>query len=168
MTLKRSTSVIPAYDHIVNPCGKGGCGKTPGGSHGRCSEEWIYCVSDGECALVLRVFSGIYLYDHPRRPSEGGYISVHHSFPTCSEQLISADTRDCTFVDAGKCFTGGYNSSLAATEFWADFGHKDVKEQPEDFWSALEAKWEEVRPKERFDRTHKICDCCKGSGVVER
>lgn len=117
--LKRTFFKRPGYDCIRNPCGKNGCGTNPGSGHGVHCEEWVFVVSDGQRALCLEVWSGIYpdsvpassVHDMSRYPV-GAYLCAHLSFPSERDQVLDAP-RECEYVDGGRCWPITYSISSA-------------------------------------------------------
>lgn len=134
--MERRTESKPGYD-----CRRE-CKHEPKREHGIHCDEWWFAVVDGGHALSLTVFSGIYpesvdsstLY-RSTRECAGSAMAWHHADPSGDE---------CEYVEGGRC-TGGV-TFVHAADFWEAWGHPSAGlEQPETFWSALEAKlWEVV------------------------
>src|SRR5271170_3484345 len=138
----RRVIVRPGYDCIRSPCGKNGCGKDPGASHGIHCDEWIYVVSSDsdDCALSLLVFSGVWPESVPTsarfamKMPRGADLSLHCSFPTDDGD----ESRACDWVRGGRCWLHG-GSSIGAMDFANEFFVKeDAKDQKEPFWVAME------------------------------
>lgn len=169
--LRRIVETRPGYDCIAKPCGTRGCGTTPGASHGRHGDEWVYVVTDGAFALSLVVFTdnlnGGKLPGSGSRYPVGADLSAHANRPTSEEQIKEgAAGEECAYITEGRCF-GGWTSGLAASDFLKEHGFSEEREQNEGFWRALEAKWSEIRSYVEQNRPAvKQCECCKGEGVV--
>jgi len=153
---RRATQVIPSYDH-----------GREGGIH--CA-EWWYTVSDGECALVLVVFSN--RYDHRERdekPAWGTDLTLHVPWPTDLASIRSASAgAKCEYVEGGRCWTP-YSGCLVADELFKAQG-VDALEQPDAFWGALRAKAAELIADAKTKRARlehvRRCSECMGRGVT--
>lgn len=64
--LQRIVRVRPAYDCIVQPCGRNGCGERPGASHGRHNAEIHFILRSERAEIVLSVGTGWDLPETPR------------------------------------------------------------------------------------------------------
>lgn len=153
MPIKRHSERVPGYDCIRNPCGRGNCGKTPGGSHGIHCDDWIYVVSDGDLALSLTVFSGIFPYSVPEDTVAnlrsiypmGADLSLHVGFVVPGNDWGDDDGQECPWVAGGRCYHGAYYSTaLGARGFWNEHAGRDCGfVQPESFWMAMERAFRE-------------------------
>ncbi len=142
--LTRTSRLTPGYDCIRHPCGKRGCGTNPGSSHGICSDQWCFVVSDGHSALTLEVSSGKYPDSVPatvKREPEGATLTIHSPVPL--HEGNSAD--ECERIPGGKCYSDGWFG--AARDMFLESGAPTF-EQPEKLWLALEAWFaENVAPR---------------------
>ena len=155
---RRFTQVVPAYDHR----------SAGGGVHGA---DWIYVVSDGECALVLCVFSNRRDGAAPgeRRPAEGAYLRLHVPWPMSLDHVRRDwPGEECAYTETGRCFAAS-GSCLAADDLFKAHGVDDL-EQQETFWNALRAKAEEWIADARATRGRlagvRRCAFCGGRGVT--
>ena len=146
-------------------------GKRPGSQHGWSDDDWLYTVSDGEVALTLRVFSNEYRNEpYPgsaERKIRGASLDAHVGWPTEAEAIRTGfEGRECEYLTGGRCWSG-FSSSLQADEFFVAQGAPRF-EQPERFWTALEARLIEIAAKARAERLTCVrCIHCDGTGVVE-
>jgi len=145
---RREVIVRPGYDCIRNPCGKNGCGKSPGAGHGIHCDEWVYLVrgDEGDCTLSLLVFSGVWPVTVPTAAlgtiafPRGADISLHCSFPTGDDDDAG---RECEWVRGGRCWLYG-STSLGAMDFMKEFFVMEHgKDQREPFWRAMEDRFTE-------------------------
>lgn len=154
---RRATQIIPSYDHRAE--GKG--------IH--CA-EWWYTVSDGECALVLQVFSN--RYDHrerDERPAWGTDLTLHIPWPTDIASIRNGYAgTNCEYVEGGQCWLA-FRECLGADDLFKAHG-VDALEQPETFWDALRAKAVEwiAEAKAKRARLEHVARCptCAGRGVT--
>jgi hypothetical protein len=150
----RQVIVRPGYDCIRSPCGKNGCGKDPGASHGVHCDEWVYVVRDDGCALSLLVFSGVWPATVPAmsldsmRFPRGADISLH--CPFSPEWDEDEKGRECEWVRGGRCWLH-VTTGLGGMNFVNSFFVKEhSKEQQEPFWRAMEDQFKEwVEPVRR-------------------
>jgi hypothetical protein len=178
--MKRWRRDIPGYDCLYRPCEKTPpC--TPGNSHGIHCEEWSYGViaADGQTALTLLVYSGIYPRSIPRahwrngppvpeKPVGAGFF-FHQAFPSQEEEIRTGDlgANDCELVKF-HCYRRAF-SILYADEFWQRYAA--FINDPSPFWKALEEqfiKWDTAARAERADRFWTRCACCDGKGLVAK
>lgn len=141
--MKRVSRKEPGYDCVRHPCGKYGCGTSPGSSHGIACETWHYAVVDERTALTLQVMSGVFpdsvpddvgMLEYPM-PT---YIHLHASFPAANDPV----EQECEFL--GQCRIAAWGIGSAA-ELWDQAADKDRGfEQPESFWLALEERCREL------------------------
>jgi hypothetical protein len=162
------------------------------GDHGVHCEEWFFAVIDRDyhAALECEVWTPFYPdtvdprdYIHTilaQPPFRGIRLSFHFGFPTCAQDVRSADERlDCKYI--GTCFSEcagstTYVEKLVATTFlWLDVGvhtHLPSESQPK-LWAALEQELQSLIVKaEQARRTDgdlkwKLCEKCCGNGLVE-
>jgi hypothetical protein len=170
--LRRIVETRPGYDCIAKPCGERGCGTSPGSSHGRHGDEWVYVVTDGDFGVSLVVFTdnlnGGKLPGRSTAYPIGADLSGHTSRPAYEDQIRKGESgQACAYLDGGRCFSC-WTSALAASEFVAEHGISEEREQNEGFWRALEAKWSELRAHVDSNRPRvRRCACCHGSGIVD-
>lgn len=169
--MKRWAYVQPGYDCIATPCGVGGCGTRPGSSHGQHCDDWVYIVApdEGDCALALVVFSGVYPRG-PRREAHGADLTLHASWTNDREQIRDGVAgEECQLLGGAPCYRV-WSSALHADEFWREYGAPGgALEQPESFWRGLEQRCESLAIRardERADTRWRQCPCCKGAGTV--
>lgn len=167
----------PGHDCVRHPCGRGLCGVTPGGSHGIGCEMWNYVVSDGDVAILLPVFSGVFPESVPKSTRDdlnrihAGVMQVHASFPIDRESMTRAPKSEkCEWLDGKPClYIESYG--LHAEELLKTIGVPNSFERPEPWWVALEA-WlakeaAELRT-QRADLLWERCNACDGCGTVAR
>ncbi len=165
-TLARFARVEPGHDCYHFPCGKGDCGRTPGGNHGVRDDCWHFAVSDGAVALSFWVFSGIYPDTVEGRQSHNlqraGIMHVHRSLPFDEEQVRSGyDGAPCDYLPGG-CFAND-GTALGARDFLAELGARFW--EPEKFWQALEVEWDSLQKPPPL--SVKRCSRCDGAGLVD-
>ena len=133
--MERLTFQRPGYDCRTK------CVHEVKGDHGIHCDEWWYVVKDGDVAVSLNIFSGIWPKTAPHVPSAldpdrwpmAADLTVHVAFPV---DEYSQEERECQWVEGGKCY-GCHSSTLWAADFYKKHG-VDKYEQPESFWLALE------------------------------
>lgn len=172
----RKTITRPGYDCVRHPCGKHGCGTHPGSNHGIHCDDWVFVVSEGDLALTLTVFSGIFPASVPivaRRAITypmGADITLHVGFPSTAEEMLGKESRECEHVSTGRCFGMRFSTSLGARDFVEEWFDKwKGTDQSEMFWLAMErrfADWAKEARDGRCDTTHKVCPKCEGIGIV--
>ena len=145
-------------------------------------EEWRYSVvaDDGLTALNLIVRTAMYPATATRaiglaksKPIEervyGATLSLCCAFPTNKETLLVENWGDeCTLV--GRCTAFGVTYT-GAHEFIKKYGNPNQSEQYDEFWTALEARCVEMSAQAhmvRVDLKFEKCECCSGTGIVER
>lgn len=172
--LLRLFEVQTGYDCFESPCGKGQCGKRPGGSHGRHGDEWVYTVTNGLFAVSLRVYTDRLrgmrnekLLRLDGKGSSGAVLDAHSSTPTTEDQIREGRKGvECQYIEAGRCF-GGFSGYRVADEIFSEHG-RDTQEQTEGFWEALEAKWRSLRASVEADLPSVVrCTYCEGAGVTK-
>jgi hypothetical protein len=159
--MKRSSTVIPGYDHVRNPCGKT-C------IHGIHGDEWLFAVADGDLALVLRVYSGVYPPSVPFRVADPAYpmgvdLDLHSATPTGDSVRDPGDGSPCEWVEGGRCWSGGRASVSTADALFKEHGARTI-EQPESFWLEMERRLREARAAPQFRQ----CSHCAGKGIVPK
>lgn len=177
MNVERITYSSPGHDCISNPCGKNGCGTSPGASHGIGSETWCFSIVDREAGLALsfRVFTSKYpeSVPHHRRAKtgmpRGAGVALHSAFPIREDDIRSGGAPEaCELL--GKCYAGdvGYlvGDNRLMPHFLEAYG---IDGQSEAFWGALTALFSEWSSTEDvvLARTAMRCACCNGTGIVQ-
>ena len=184
--LTRFFTLTPGYDCIRQPCGKNGCGSSPGSSHGISSDKWRYAIGDGLVAVSLLVFSGNFPATVPRsryidgQVARGVQVDVHTAFPTKRNILRRAGAAaeagsDCEYVESRRCFgfgcDGEHSTVSFAETFFASHGHGAHDEQPESFWQAFAGLWDRLAGRAyaaRVDDKFEQCPRCAGAGTVAK
>lgn len=185
MKPERISTRTPAFDCILHPCGRNGCGTYPGSNHGRHSEEWRYIVRTEDVALSLLVYSGFFLpetvrtdpsyYQHEK--PRGAGLHLHLTFPVDREDLrLSRTMKPCDALAGGRCFAGDsfthykYDPIVVAMTVSDPVQARDF-DQPESFWKVFEGVFDELFEKvqfERVDTDFERCPACDGLGTVAK
>lgn len=169
--VRRVSLVQPGYDCVRHPCGRNGCGTSPGANHGIHGDEWHYAVVGDAAALSLSVFSHVFPPSVPREPPFrdlpplGVTLTLHTRFPVEETDVRTGSTAPCTWL--GRCYSDE-GSGLEAEAFFREHG-ASAYAQPEPFWlaleRALEARVEGARAASAATRVVQ-CPTCAGTGLV--
>jgi hypothetical protein len=103
-------------------------------------DDWIYAVHDGQLALSLVVFSGVF---PPTVPADTSGVFTWPKAATlmlCEKHHdeVEGESRECFFL--GRCMIISDWCSYAQ-EVWSTCGGKTSYEQEEGFWRGLEAEF---------------------------
>lgn len=142
--ITRIHELVPGFDCIAKPCGRGGCGERPGASHGIHCDEWIYGINDGQVAVALRVFSGIYPKSvaQNRTRLDGTCVQVDGHTAFRIEGQGPSDDLECCWLAAGRCYPQRFSLS-GADDIYRSFQPLEQFEQPAEFWARLESWWQD-------------------------
>lgn len=182
--MRRVSHVRPGFDCISGPCTHevkcpGSAAPRAGSNHGRHGDEWCYAVvsDDGRVATSLTVFTDRFPACTPRSLAgndtpRGADLSTCTDLPWELEHLLperELGGRTCQYL--GRPCATYRTGALVAQEFFEIHGRPQQHDQPEAFWTALEAWHAEVEANLREQHAeverHVRCPSCEGRGVIK-